>query len=594
MIDEIRIYYESLEQAENYIRPLIEDAVRQLKAKIGTKLIRLKGNYLSYSRNLAPIIFWKDPDILVTAVKEDVEYPVLLIEFSNAVFTEDHELQRFDGMVASSDNDCIYLKISPLSKQSRSEHGGNVDFDYLAPFSLIYKKFSSLFYHFDWKCDGKGMVIVDENYLSCPKAIENLDYFMRQLIRFTLSTELGSGCFVSGFETVLNKDKQFEEWKQKVKACKITDIKTFKSSRTEWLEKTKELRLKLNRFGHAMDPERGMLAFYGVASKGVVAKMLFDDGKDTWYKDTPSERRITEYIKSNGLKRGYDFLHSFGLGSGLEFYEDFKKLEEKFVEDKSESLEIDFSEFLKGNYIKLNKALRTIFRYSSSLIIMDKSNEVRLKVVWNGKVHDNNYERLPKITNIRERKTFEEDDITYITAHDVLKQNGYKIIAVSYPGAQSDRVVLIAPGTGRRQERRYVDIISYLPKKYTALQENKGQYSAASVQSDIDELSKYKKSKDHMDGLDNFIDNFDENAPKSIKIGVGFWANPKFSTDSMKNLDIRDLDYFVYVTSDMKEWIIWKTGKDEMFKAMKGKIRIAETFEPYVKKVDKDQMRLSA
>ena len=85
--------------------------------------------------------------------------------------------------------------------------------------------------------------------------------------------------------------------------------------------------------------------------------------------------------------------------------------------------------------------------------------------------------------------------------HNVLKQNDYKIIAVSYPGAQADRVILIAPGTGRKQERRYIDIISYLPNKYTTLQENKGKFSRAQTQNDIDELRKYKNSDNHKNGI---------------------------------------------------------------------------------------------
>lgn len=593
MIDEFRIYYESLEQAENYIKPLVENALLRINKKIGVKLIRLKGNYLYYSRNIAPIIFWKDPDILITTIKEGIEYPLLLIEFSNAVFTEDHELQRFDGMVASSDNDCVYLKISPLSKKSRNEHGGNVDFDYIGPFALIYNKLGKLFYHFDWECDKNGSVIVDENYLSCPKSIDKLDYFIEKLIEVALKSKLGSGHFVSGVEMALNRDKLFHEWKNKVATFKISELKGLKSSRTEWIESSKELRLKLNRFGHAMDPERGMLTFYGVMYPKTVSKMLFDDENSAWYKDTPNELRISNYIKSNGLHSGYDFLHVLALGSGLDVYEDFKKIESLFMKNVDDYLEIDLSDFLRRNYNSLNKALRTIFKYSVSFVIVDKNNKSRLRFNWSIERHDNNYKNLPKVTKIKERKSFEEDDITYIMVHSVLKQNDYKIIAVSYPGAQSDRVILIAPGTGRRQERRYVDIISYLPSKYTTLQENKGQYSIAAVQSDIDEISKYKDAKDHIKGLNNFIDHFDKNAPKAIRVGVGFWASSKFNIDAIKSLDIRNLDYFVYITSDRKEWIIWNTGKDEMFKIKKGAIKLTKTFEPYTEKLSKNQMRLS-
>ena len=163
--------------------------------------------------------------------------------------------------------------------------------------------------------------------------------------------------------------------------------------------------------------------------------------------------------------------------------------------------------------------------------------------------------------------------------HNVLKKNEFVILAVSYPGAQADRVVLIAPGTGRKQERRYIDIISYLPKKFTNLQENKGKYSPSEIQKEINELTKYKTEREYKDAINSFIDRFDSNAPKVIKIGVGFWANSKFTTSKIKELDIRNLDYFVYLTSDRKEWFIWNTGKDNMFKVTNGKILIPQTYE---------------
>jgi len=96
MVEEIRIYYESLEQANHFILPII----KKYNKKSKVKLVRLKGSYKNYSKNVAPIIFWKNPDILITSIIKGEEFPLIQIEFSNAVFTEDHELQRFDGLVA--------------------------------------------------------------------------------------------------------------------------------------------------------------------------------------------------------------------------------------------------------------------------------------------------------------------------------------------------------------------------------------------------------------------------------------------------------------------------------------------------------------
>ena len=141
MIREIRIYYESIEQAYHYIFPVVQETVKQLSREIEVKLVKMKKEYTYYSKRIAPIFFWKEPDILITLIENGEEYPLLLIEFSTAVFTEDHELQRFDGMLAAAKNNCIYVKISPTRKESPYAHGGKIEFDYVQPFRLIYSRY---------------------------------------------------------------------------------------------------------------------------------------------------------------------------------------------------------------------------------------------------------------------------------------------------------------------------------------------------------------------------------------------------------------------------------------------------------------------
>lgn len=579
MTKEIRIYYESIEQGANYIKPIIEESLKKNKLNVDVKLIRLKGSYSYYSQKVAPIIFWKDPDILITAIKNDVEYPLMLIEFSNAVFTEDHELQRFDGLVASAENNCVYVKISPIHKESQSDHGGNVDFDYVGPFSLILKKFGKLFYHFDWVCNDKGIVEIDKIYPSTPKKIDEFNTLIECLIKFISKKDFKEEKWINEFEKEILNIKFFSEWKNILTKFNLPDISNLNSSRTEWVSSQKEFILKLNRFGHAMDPERGMLAYYGTLYNKTASKMMFNKENNAWYKDIPKEDDIRNYIKKNGLKRGYDFLYCFMLGSGLYNNKDFQNLVSRYKSNKDEVLEINLAEFLSKNYLSLSKAMRTIFKNSIYFFIVDKDNYKKLNFVWGNFKKNEDYSMLPQRTLIKDKTYFDEDDVTYITVHNVLKKNDFIILAVSYPGAQADRVVLIAPGTGRKQERRYIDIISYLPKKFTNLQENKGRYSPSEIQKEINELTKYKTENEYKEAINSFIDRFDSNAPKIIKIGVGFWANSGFTLSKIKELNIRNLDYFVYLTSDRKEWFVWSTGKGSMFKITKGKISIPFTFE---------------
>ena len=578
-MDEIRIYYESLEQGNHFVKPQIEKAIRNIGLNIPIKLIKLKGSAAYYSSKISPIIFWKNPDAMITICKDGIETPLLMIEFSNAVFTEDHELQRFDGLVAAADNNTIYVKISPKDKESQSAHGGNTNFDYIKPYKSIYDKYNYLFYHFDWKCTDNNIVDVDEDYLSCPKEIPEFSMFIDKLIKFAFENGFSNSNWIGEFQSSILVNPFFQDWKQQIENTQSLDLSSLSSSRTEWDGNHNILTLKLNRFGHAMDPERGMLSYYGTIHNNVFSKMIFSVENNAWYKDTPKENEITEYISNNGLERGFDFFKCFELGCGLYNNSEFRNIVNQFESNQNINLSVDLSDFVTSNYARLNKALRTILRHSNKMLICDKHNTIRVTLSWNQVPNDSTENNL-QITNIRNRQSFDEDDVTYLSVHNIFRPNTFKIIAVSYPGAQADRVVLVSPGTGRRQQRRYIDIISYLPTRFTALQENKGKYNPSQIQKEITELSKYKNESDNISAMDSFRERYDSEAPDIIKIGVGFWANTGFTVASIQNLDISELDYFIFISSDKTRWQIWNRGEN-LFTISEGVVNIPETYEVY-------------
>lgn len=573
---EVRIYFESIEQGAHFIYPIVKNVVNKFRdTKI--KLIRLKGNCDYYGKRIAPIIFWKDPDILISIVKDGEEYPLLIVEFSNAVFTEDHELQRFDGLVASAENNCLYAKISPLKKVSPSQHGGNIEFDYVKPYALIFRKFNQMFFHFDWKIDENGLVETNKDFLSSPNKIEDFEKLIRIILMTAVNTDSE---FVENIKKQLREYKPFKQWYETLADYETKENVELDTSRTRWLSDKQVLELKINRFGHAMDPERGMLAFYGTLTR-VISKMIFSQKNDAWYGDIPKEAEIRGYIKKNGLKKAFDFLYCFMLGSGLYNNKDFVKIVKGYKSNKTQKIEIDLSEFVKKNFSELNKAIRTILKYSQMFIITDDYQNPRIIFKWSGSRIAKEFGKNPKITAIKNMSSLDEDAVTYITIHNILKPNKFKILAASYPGAQADRVILIEPGTGRRQKRRYVDIITYLPKKdATSLQANKGPFSISAVQEDINELSNYKTNKAYKEALRVFQRRFEPESIKSIiKIGVGFWSNPNFTISRIKDLDLRELDYFVYISPNMKTWKIWSAGKSNMFNVTEGKVNIPQVFE---------------
>jgi len=81
MLQEIRLYYESIEQAYHYVLPVVQETIKKISKEIEVKLVKMKKNYTYYSKRVAPVFFWKKPDILLTIIENNEEYPLLLIEF---------------------------------------------------------------------------------------------------------------------------------------------------------------------------------------------------------------------------------------------------------------------------------------------------------------------------------------------------------------------------------------------------------------------------------------------------------------------------------------------------------------------------------
>ncbi|MGC8557365.1 MAG: hypothetical protein ACP5ML_04940, partial [Fervidicoccus sp.] len=175
---------------------------------------------------------------------------------------------------------------------------------------------------------------------------------------------------------------------------------------------------------------------------------------NSWYKDIPKEKEIKNIV-NNGLEKVYDFLLCFAYGFGLDNNNEFIKILEKYKNYTKKLAKIDLTEFIQKNFSRLSKPLKTIFTYSKIFVIEDDSGKRRVIFYWKPYQEELSYTKYPKITPIRKRRLLDEDDVTYIVVHNILKPNKYRIIAVSYPGAQGDRRILVQAGTGRRQPREY-------------------------------------------------------------------------------------------------------------------------------------------
>lgn len=93
-----------------------------------------------------------------------------------------------------------------------------------------------------------------------------------------------------------------------------------------------------------------------------------------------------------------------------------------------------------------------------------------------------------------------------------------------------------------------------------------------------------------MKSIEDFVCRFDKNAPQVFKIGVGFWANKKFTIDHIKQLAIDSLDYFIFIKSDQTSWKIFCTGRMRLFTKTEGKVDLPEIYEVVVE--DRNQLGL--
>ncbi len=568
---ELRIYYESYEQAVHYILPIFKENCPGIEIKLVH--YSNKGKYPPGSL-VSNILKFKNPDILITFVDGSKEFPVFLIEFSEAVITEDHELQRFDGMLAAVLGKCFYIKISP-KKYSRVAHGGNTSFDTFIPYGLIYKRFKIAAFHFEWPLISAVRVSRDQDFPACPPKIEDLQFLISEVLKTLIKNpELVGKNGVSIPETVKSNNTYLREWLLKLEKFDLKEEHLhLNSSRMRWDTLTKSLIFKFNRMGHAMDPERGMIWFYKYRHDvPIISRIKF-----------PSKDSIFSSFK---LRKDFDYLDAFLKGTGLNGSDKFISfLKEKEVLSSLHELqqkEIDITEFLQKNIFTLNKSLFAIFLNSTSLLIQDLNEKTRIGLKWAPVFDLLEFPSNNEVTPLEEAYAFDEDDVTYIVAHNILQKNGFKILSVSYPGAQGDRAILPDVGGGREQIRKYVDIIAVHPeRKYLNLNESKGKFNSLQIRSDIVKLSKFKKNSLYKNALETALSHFEIKNDFSLLLSVSFWDNN--GVVNLKKIPLDKIDFFISISSDMKSWKVWVGGNSDVLKIREGVINREKIF--FIKKM---------
>lgn len=128
IIKEIRIYAEVLEQGLDF-KGYLEDILKRQNIQALIKNIyskkcrsRIFSNSDSLVERLRKV---KDIDVLISAINgTDEEYPLLIVEYSTAVPTDDHRMQRSDVYFWGALLKVPVLKISPKDKHMDMKFGG--------------------------------------------------------------------------------------------------------------------------------------------------------------------------------------------------------------------------------------------------------------------------------------------------------------------------------------------------------------------------------------------------------------------------------------------------------------------------------------
>jgi hypothetical protein len=569
-MQEIRLYYESLEQGNDYLLPLISEAVPN-----GTsiKLVKRpkKANQFPVGA-LYSIMSFTTPDALITGIKNGIEYPLAIIEFTEAVKTEDHELQRSYGALASYLSEIFYIKISG-HKESNKAFGGAEYNTYSTPKILIEQFNFEGYIIADWGTQTGNKYTLERNpkLPSCPPEIPILKSTIQAIVKSFLKSE--KSWYVNAIKD-LKQTSSYKKYRREVDKATgaIELLETWKRRKATNLNKLRYfvnkdwVGAKINRFSHAMDPDRGILNFISlVFSKshkifGIYA-LVRPRGNDILKKDLDSLTTLRNKLKE-AIKKDSGGVPSWFTDELVKAAKSAKKQDEI----------INFQPIWEKHKSKIsdNKVVSTIAFLLDGLYL----NHNGIKLIWDrrkllgndkGEIVDllrtyfssTTFTRASEL--IEESNEVDEDEVTYAITHRVLIPNKFKIVSISYPGSQGGGAILPDPELGKAQPREYPDIIALPPTKNTKidviLNESKGMFRQAEIEKDTAKILRYKYDKKLQEALKEtlviaqVIDKNDN--VRNIIIGVAFGVTSNTPTTWKPD----EVD-FIFRIKDRKNWAI--------------------------------------
>ena len=594
---QIRIYYESIEQGANFIKPIVESVVDK-----NTEIILVRRPKKASELNdgaMSALLTMTTPDALITGVFDDKEIPLVVIEFTEAVTTEDHELQRTYGAIAAHLAGAYYLKLSG-EKKSEKEFGGAKYNPYSTPKIFIDKFGYEGYIIANWGTEEGNPYTLQRNkrYPSCPPEIAILTDTIQQAVYAFINTPTQ---WYSNSLIKLKGIKSYKEFRKIVDTA--TGVKelldTWKSRRDSNLNKLRYfvgpnmIAAKINRFSHAMDPDRGILTFMSFLYSeekdvyGIYA-LVRPRGNELMKQDMNTINQMQSKLATalemdkGGLPEWLvnEFLSIAKKAKSLNDVFNFQPIWEKNLDKITESkVVMTLAYFLDG--IKFNHNGITLTWDKRKLVQTTRRDFIPAFANYFG------FRKYTKPTPIVEiHNEVDEDEVTYAIVHRVLIPNGFKIVSVSYPGSQGGGAILPNPDLGKAQPREYPDVIAMPPADTNidvVLNESKGMFTETAVNKDIIKILRYKNESAYKSALKEtlvvaqVLDN--RKQLKNIVVGVSFGLNKEIKWNP-GNVD------FVFIVQNRKQWsILYNSKMSKIIKKTDGK-----TLFPTVFKCDKNKL----
>jgi hypothetical protein len=512
MKDKIRIYYECLEQAVFFLQPIVKEVFGKESTIELIEISRTSKNSV-IARNLGDALAIRNPDGIITWVKNEIEQPLLWLEFSTQVETLDHLSQSFNSFPAAGSCRIPVVKIY-ASRKSRSAHGGAQAFDARIPFQILFTKFNTPGVQLDWPVTADGRFALrnakhracpdsdlglKELLIQCKKAVEENSVVSDSLIKY--AREKSTSLAVNMRENL----------KPPVKYVASPRSTRFYIKENRWT-------IKFNRWGHSMDPERGLAELYHNWLNEKLSGIIHDSASID----------INSAIKNFSLATGIK-INSRNIASRFEITDDILASSP-------------------------NRAGLIIAWCCNEFTVADESGRKLVSMFWNVEKPSGlqrNFS-LGDTTLIKEKDFITEDEVTFVLANRFFPQNGFEMHSVSYPGAQGD--FALVTGGGRTSNRKYFDAIAYKEKQgnfLVVISEAKGDATSEKIRKDVDTVLDWRDKKELRDLLLDEL-NFD----KSTKvISSVAYAN----RTPIQTANSNKLDFVVLVNKDT--WEVWAPYK---------------------------------